>query len=117
MICFFREDLKPSIKVEMEQQDQKSMNFEEMVQKAVNMEVKAGLRSSIMVWDLDARYPWGYCLSHNTSSKVQTQETAAKESRTKKSRLIMAKSNNGKTPVMPRFNELAKPNCKKKRQK
>ena len=31
MICYFREGLKPSIKVKMEQQDRKSMNFEEIV--------------------------------------------------------------------------------------
>ena len=53
MIYYFREDLKPSIKVEIEQQDRESVNFEEMVQKAVNVEVKAGLRSTIIVRDLD----------------------------------------------------------------
>ena len=39
--------------VEMEQQDRESINFEEIVQKAVNVKAKAGLRSSTMVWDLD----------------------------------------------------------------
>ena len=36
MIYYFREGLKPFIKVEMEQQDRESMDFEEMVQRAVN---------------------------------------------------------------------------------
>ena len=80
MICYFREGLKPSIKVEIEQQDRESTNFEEMVQKAVNAETKAGLRSSIMVWELDARCPKGHRLSHNTSSKVQTQGSSHKDS-------------------------------------
>ena len=31
MICYFREDLKPSIEVEMEQQDRESMDFQEIV--------------------------------------------------------------------------------------
>ena len=31
MICYFQEGLKPSIQVEMEQQDMESMDFEEMV--------------------------------------------------------------------------------------
>ena len=31
MICYFREGLKPSIKVEIEQQDRESIDFEEMV--------------------------------------------------------------------------------------
>ena len=73
MICYFWQGLKPSIKVKMEQQNRESMNFEEMMQKAVNAEAKASLRSSIMVRDLDARCPRGHRLSHNTSSKVQTQ--------------------------------------------
>ena len=44
-----------------------------MVQKTVNAKTKAGLRSSTMVWDSDARCPKGHRPSHNTFSKVQTQ--------------------------------------------
>ena len=73
MICYFREGLKPSIKVEIKQQDRKSIDFEKIVQRAVNTKVKAGQRSSTMVQDLDACYPRGHRLSHNTSSKIQTQ--------------------------------------------
>ena len=67
------------------------MNFEEMVQKAVNAEAKAGLRSSTMVRELDARCPRGHRPSHNTFLKVQTQETTAKEPYTKESRPKEAK--------------------------
>ena len=73
MICYFQKGFKPSIKVEMEQQDQESINFEKIVQRAVNTKVKAGLRSSIMVWDLDVRCPRGHHPFHNTFSKMQTQ--------------------------------------------
>ena len=75
MICYFREGLKPSIKVEMEQQDRESMDFEEMVQRAVNAETKAGLRSSIMVQDSDIRCPRSQCSSYSIATKMQTQET------------------------------------------
>ena len=78
MIYYFRKDLKPSIKVEMEQQDRESTNFEKMVQRAVNAEVKAGLRSSTMVRKSDARCPRGHRPSHNTFSKVQTQGSSHK---------------------------------------
>ena len=57
----------------MEQQDRESIDFEEMIQKAVNAEVKAGLKSSTMVRESDARCPRGHRPSHNTFSKVQTQ--------------------------------------------
>ena len=49
MIYYFWEDLKSFIKVEIEQQDRKYMNFEEMVQKTVNAETKTNLRSSTMI--------------------------------------------------------------------
>ena len=80
MICYFQESLKPSIKIEMEQQDWESVSFEEMVQRAVNVEAKAGLRSTIMIQDLDIRCLWDHHPSNNTASKVQTQGTAAKDS-------------------------------------
>ena len=86
MIYYFWESLKPSIKVKREQQDRESMDFKEMVQRAVNAEAKASLRSSTMVWESDIRCPQGYRPSHNTSSKVQTQETTTKEPRTEESR-------------------------------
>ena len=56
----------------MEQQDQASISFKEMLQKIVNAEAKACLRSSIMVQNLDVYYSKGHRLSHNTFSKVQT---------------------------------------------
>ena len=70
IICYFREDLKPSIKVEMEQQDWKSVNFKEMIQRAVNVKAKAGLRSIILVRDSDIRCPRGHCPYNNTASKM-----------------------------------------------
>ena len=73
IICYFRKDLKPSIKVEMEQQDRKFIDFEEMMLKVVNAEAKVGLRSSTMVRKSDACCPRGHRPSHNTFSKVQTQ--------------------------------------------
>ena len=93
MICYFQEDLKPSIKVEMEQQDWESTNFEEMVQRAVNAKVKTDLRSSTMVRELDTHCPRGHRRSHNTSSKVQTQSSSQKDSsRSKKPKLKDLKS-------------------------
>ena len=80
MICYFRKGLKPFIKVKIEQQDRKSMDFEKIVQRTVNVEAKMGLRSSSIVRYLDT-----YCLqshrpSNSTTSKVQIQGTTAKDS-------------------------------------
>ena len=56
----------------MEQQNRESMNFEEMVQRAVNVKAKAGLKSSIMVWDSDIHCHQGHCASNSIASNVQT---------------------------------------------
>ena len=79
IICYFRKDLKPFIKVEMEQQNQESMDFEEIMQRVVNAEAKAGLRSSTIVRDSDACCSRGHRPSHNTSSKMQTQGSSHKD--------------------------------------
>lgn len=50
-----------------------------MIQKAVNVEAKAGLRSSAIFWNLDTCCSSGYCLSHNTFSKMQTQNSNNKD--------------------------------------
>ena len=80
IICYFRKDLKLSIKVEIEQQDRKSMNFEEIVQTATNAEAKAGLKSSTMVQDSDIRYLRGHRSFISITSNVQTKGTTAKDS-------------------------------------
>ena len=51
-----------------------------MVQRTVNAKAKAGLRSSTMIWDSDARCPRHHYPSHNTSSKVQSQGSNNKDS-------------------------------------
>ena len=115
MIYYFRKGLKPFIKVEMEQQDRKSINFEEMVQRTVNVESKASLRSSIMVRDLDICYPKGHCLFNCTTSKMQTQGTTIKDShlekpKIKKAKLILSRAANANKP-----SEQARKEKKKKR--
>ena len=104
MICYFRKGLKLSIKIEMEQQDREAMNFVEMMQRAVNAEAEAGLRSSVMVWDSDIRCPQGHRPSNNTTSKMQTQGTSAKKLDPKESRTKEAKPAEEKASDPPRTN-------------
>lgn len=72
IICYFYESFKLSIKVKLEQQDQISTIFEEIVQKAINAKVKAKLRASFIVRDIDFYYYRCHCSSYNTLAKVQT---------------------------------------------
>ena len=80
MICYFWECFKPSIKVEIEQQDRESMNFEKMMLKIVNVEAKVGLRFSTMAQDSHIRCSRGYRPSNSIASKMQTKRTTTKDS-------------------------------------
>ena len=62
------------------------MDFEEMMQRAVNEEAKIGLRLSAIVRDLDIYCSRGHRPSNNTASKVQTKGTTAKKPRPKESK-------------------------------
>ena len=117
IICYFWESLKPSIKFEIEQQDRASTSFKEMVQRAVNAKAKTGLRSSIMVRDADSHCSRGHCPSQNTSTKVQTQGSTAKESKPEESRPKDSKPADGKTPAPPCTNEPGKTSRQDKKKK
>ena len=87
------------------------MNFEEMIQRAVNAEAKAGLRSTIMVRDSDIHCSQGHRPSNNAASKVQTQGITAKDS----SRFKELKTKDPKS--VPLRKNLAEPAKKKDKQK
>ena len=87
-----------------------STNFKEMVQKTVNAEVKTGLRSNTIVWNLDAYCLRGYRPSYNTSLKMQTQGSNNKDF----SRSEKPKSKDPK-PAPLRNNAAIKPAKKKDR--
>ena len=81
IICYFQESLKSFIKVEIKQQDQKSRNFEEIVQKTINIKAKVRLKSSIIIQNLDFCYPKSHYPFNtiSTTSKVQTKEITIKK--------------------------------------
>ena len=87
----------------MEQQDWESMNFEEMVQKAVNAEAKAGLKSSTMVRDSDICCSKGHRSPNSITSKVQTKGTTAKNSDQEEPKVKKIK------PTLSRVTETNKP--------
>ena len=117
IICYFWEGLKPFIKVKIKQQDWEAMDFEEMVQKVVNVETKAGLRSSAMVRDSDIRCFRGHYPFNSTASKVQTQGTSAKKPRPEESRTKEAKPAEKKAPAPPRTNAVESSEQSKKDRK
>ena len=66
-----------------------------MMQRAVNIEAKAGLKSSIIAQKLNVYYSKGHRSSYATFSKIQIQKTKEfklKESRPKESKLAKGKT-------------------------
>ena len=61
------------------------------MRKAVNVEAKAGLKSSIIVRDSDICCPRGHCSSNSTVLKVQTQASTAKDSHLEEPKVKKAK--------------------------
>ena len=85
------------------------MSFEEIMQRIVNTEVKANLKSSIMIRDSNICCLRNYCFSNIIISKVQTQTTIAKNSHFEK-----LKAKNRK---LTKADKLFKQACKKKKRK
>ena len=75
MIYYFQESLKPFNKVKIKQQDWEFVSFKKIVQQIVKAEVKADLKSNIMVQNLDIYYLKNYCPSNITFAKVKTKKT------------------------------------------
>ena len=90
------------------------MDFEEMVQRAINAESKAGLKSSTIVRDSDIRYPRGHRSSNSITSKVQTQGITTKDSHPEKPKVKITKPIPSRAKASD-FSEQARKERKKKR--
>ena len=55
LIRFFREELKPSVKAQMEQRGRELDSWEELVEKAINAEAKASLQPPSILREMDQR--------------------------------------------------------------
>ncbi len=61
LIHYFQEELRPSIRVQLDDQRQDLDAWEEVVEKAGDVEAKANLQPPFYVRDINARYPKGHC--------------------------------------------------------
>lgn len=79
-----------------------------MLQKAINVENKIGLRSSVIVWDAESYCFKSYCLFHNTFAKVQIKSLTAKKSKSEESKSRKSKLANKNFFAPPHINKPAK---------
>ncbi len=60
MIRYIQEDLRPSIRAKLDNQGQNLDAWDEVIEKTVNTEAKAGLQLSSGTKEIDSRCPKGY---------------------------------------------------------
>ena len=73
MLRYFREGLRPSILVELQNEDHELENFLQIVKKAVAAKAKANLRSRAATKDMDQHCPRGSRSANSTAAKNQGQ--------------------------------------------
>ena len=96
MIRYFRERLRPSVRVEMEQRGGELNSFEELVKKAVDAKAKAALQLRFYACKTDQHYLWG---SRPSVAKASIQGQLIKDSRFEKPK---SKPQKSKTPAPQR---------------
>ncbi len=81
LIRFFREGPKPSIKAQMDQRGRESDDWETLVEKTVEAEVKTGLQPASYIREIDHWCLRENCSAYTSSSKAQMQGTSIKDPR------------------------------------
>ena len=85
LIRFFREGLKPSVKTQMEQRGWELDSWEQLIEKAIEAEAKAGLQPSFILREMDQRCPRGNRPAHTTVAKSQASASSARDPQTEPS--------------------------------
>ncbi len=92
LIRYFREGLGPSIRAQLDYRGQDLDGWEEVVEKAGDVEAKANLQPPFYVMDIDARYPKShYPLSKTKENTYRERQSEASKDKDK------AKSHNYST--------------------
>lgn len=72
MVRYFEEDLKLSIKAEIDQDAHQLDSFEDLVTKTVKAKIKAGLRPNLYVCKTDYYCPQRSWLAHLSAYRIKT---------------------------------------------
>ena len=110
MIRYFREGLRPSIRVEMQQHGRDS--FEDTIQKAVDAEAKTALRTRSVTREIDQHCPQGTRPANSTAAKSQSSPMKDPKVEESKSRTQEATS-----PYRPERTETSDRKARKEKKK
>ena len=81
MLRYFREGLRPSIRVELEHRDLELESFEQLIKKVVEAEGKASLRPRTTTWEMDQHCSRGSRPTNTTVAKANTPNSSMKDPR------------------------------------
>ena len=84
-IWFFWKGLKPLVKAKMEQRRWELDSWEQLIEKAIEAEAKAGLQPSFILRKMDQLCPRGNRPAHTTVAKSQASASSAQDPRTEPS--------------------------------
>ncbi len=93
LICYFREGLRPSIRAQLDHQRRDLDGWEEVVEKAGDVEAKANLQPSFYVKDINTKCPKG----HRPSAKKDKEDTYQEPQNNASKDKDKAKSHNSST--------------------
>ena len=82
LIRFFWEGLKPLVKAQMEQRGWELDSWEQLIEKAIETEAKAGLQPSFILREMDQRCHQGNRPAHTTVAKSQASAFSAQDPQT-----------------------------------
>ena len=84
MLRYFREGLRPSIRVELEHRDLELESFEQLIKKVVEAEGKASLRPRTTTREMDQHCSRGSRPTNTTVAKASTPSSSIKDPRVEK---------------------------------
>ena len=113
MLRYFREGLRPSIRVELEHRDLELESFEQLVKKVVEAEGKASLRPHSITRETDQHCPQGTRPANSTAAK--SQGSPMKDPRVEEPKTRTQKANSSYCPESTETSDKKTRKEKKKR--
>ena len=114
MLKYFREGLRPSIRVELEHRDLELESFEQLVKKVVEAEGKASLRPRTITREMDQHCFRGSRPANTTVAKASTPSSSMKDPRVEEPKV---QTQEATSPYHPESTETSNKKARKEKKR
>ena len=114
MLRYFREGLRPSIRVELEHRDLELESFEQLVKKVVEAEGKASLRPRTITREMDQHCSRGSRPANTTVAKASTPSSSMKDPRVEEPKV---QTQEATSPYHPESTETSNKKARKEKKR